>query len=76
MKLVGMASLVAVLPACLALESVSAVAQTITDGDTLKQDGVTYRLGGIDAPEAKEVCPDGWPAGSLTTTRLQALTAG
>jgi len=53
-----------------------ASAQSITDGDTLKQSGVTYRLWGIDAPEAKQVCPDGWPAGSLATTRLQALTAG
>src|ERR1044072_2016572 len=50
--------------------------QTITDGDPLHQNGVTYRLWGIDAPEAKQVCPDGWPAGSLATTRLQALTAG
>jgi hypothetical protein len=24
----------------------------------------------------KQTCPDGWPAGSLATTRLQALTAG
>ncbi len=54
----------------------SAAPQTITDGDTLKQGGVTYRLWGIDAPEAKQVCPDGWPAGSLAATRLQALTAG
>ena len=51
-------------------------AQTISDGDTLKQGGITYRLWGIDAPEAKQVCPDGWPAGSLAATRLQALTAG
>ncbi len=51
-------------------------AQSITDGDTLKQGGVTYRLWGIDAPESKQVCPDGWPAGSLAATRLQALTAG
>ena len=51
-------------------------AQTITDGDALKQGGVTYRLWGIDAPEAKQVCADGWPAGSLAATRLQALTAG
>jgi endonuclease YncB( thermonuclease family) len=58
------------------LASASAFGQTITDGDTLKQGGVTYRLWGIDAPEAKQVCPDGWPAGSLATTRLQALTAG
>lgn len=49
----------------------------VTDGDTLKQGGVTYRLWGIDAPDAKQVCPDGWPAGSLATTMLQAaLTAG
>jgi hypothetical protein len=54
----------------------SAAAQAITDGDTLNQGGVTYRLWGIDAPEAKQVCPDGWPAGSLAATRLQALTAG
>ena len=54
----------------------SPLAQTITDGDTLAHGGVIYRLWGIDAPEAKQVCPDGWPAGSLATTRLQALTAG
>jgi hypothetical protein len=48
----------------------STSAQLVTDGDTLKQHGVTYRLWGIDAPEAKQVCPDGWPAGSIATTRL------
>ncbi len=51
-------------------------AQTITDGDTLKQGGVTYRLWGIDAPELAQTCPDGWPAGRMAATRLQALTAG
>ncbi|MPZ29765.1 MAG: hypothetical protein GEV13_02000 [Rhodospirillales bacterium] len=64
------------LAAACALVALPAAAQTITDGDTLKQGGVTYRLWGIDALEAKQVCPDGWPAGSLATTRLQALTAG
>jgi endonuclease YncB( thermonuclease family) len=44
-------------------------AQSAVDGDTLKQGGVTYRLWGIDAPEAKQVCPDGWPAGSLAGCR-------
>lgn len=54
----------------------SAFAQTITDGDTLKLNGVTYRLWGIDAPETKQDCPDGWAAGQLATTHLQALIAG
>ena len=53
-----------------------AVAQTITDGDTIKLNGTTYRLWGIDAPETKQDCPDGWPAGRLATTHLQSLIAG
>lgn len=51
-------------------------AQIITDGDTLRINGVTYRIHGVDAPEAKQDCPDGWPAGRLATTHLQALIAG
>lgn len=46
------------------------------DGDTLRLNGTTYRLWGIDAPETKQACPDGWPAGRLATTHLQALIAG
>ncbi len=51
-------------------------AQTITDGDTLRMDGKSYRLWGIDAPETKQDCPDGWPAGRMATTRLLALMQG
>lgn len=53
-----------------------AFAQSITDGDTLKLNGTIYRLWGIDAPETKQDCPDGWPAGRLASTRLQALIQG
>lgn len=49
---------------------------SITDGDTLQLGGTIYRLWGIDAPETKQDCPDGWPAGRLATTRLQALVQG
>ena len=54
----------------------TARAQTITDGDTLKLNGMVYRLWGIDAPETKQDCPDGWPAGRMATTRLLALIQG
>jgi hypothetical protein len=50
-------------------------AQTITNGDTLKQAGVTYGLLASTLPKAGSL-PDGWPAGSLAATRLLALTAG
>lgn len=60
-----------------ALTCAPAVAETtITDGDTLKLDGTIYRLWAIDAPETKQDCPDGWPAGRLASTRLQALIQG
>lgn len=54
----------------------SLTAQTTTDGDTLRLNGVTYRLYGIDAPETKQVCADDWPAGTLATRRLQVLIGG
>lgn len=60
----------------LALIAFPVCAQTITDGDTLKHNNTIYRLWGIDAPETKQDCADGWPAGRLATTRLQALIRG
>ena len=48
------------LPALMAaLLSLPAAAQTVTDGDTIKQGGVIYRLWGIDAPEMRQEWPDG-----------------
>lgn len=49
--------------ATLLLAAIPANAQTATDGDTLKHNSRTYRLWGIDAPEGKQACPDGWNAG-------------
>jgi endonuclease YncB( thermonuclease family) len=60
----------------LLLAPCAALAQTVTDGDTLRLNGVTYRLWGIDAPETKQDCPDGWAAGRLATTHLQSLISG
>lgn len=63
--------------ATLAGVAMPAAAQPIiTDGDTIKLNGTIYRLWGIDAPETKQDCPDGWPAGRLATTHLQSLIAG
>ena len=53
-----------------------AASQSVTDGDTLKLNGTTYRLWGIDAPESKQICADGWPAGQEATKALSDLIRG
>jgi len=55
-----------------------ALAQSVRviDGDTIKMDGTTYRLWGIDAPETKQLCAEGWPAGKEATAYIRGLVAG
>ncbi len=53
-----------------------ASAQTVVDGDTIKHKGRTYRLWGIDAPETKQTCADGWEAGKEATKTMVDLVRG
>lgn len=63
--------------ACLLITfTLPAFAQTATDGDTIKLNGTTYRLWGIDAPESKQACANGWPAGHEATKALSDLIRG
>lgn len=57
------------------LGAATAVAQTVTDGDTLKLNGTTYRLWGIDAVEARQWCGE-YPAGAIATKVLASLIEG
>jgi endonuclease YncB( thermonuclease family) len=55
------------------VQTAPSVAQTVVDGDTLKLNGTTYRLWGIDAPESQQLCADGWPAGRASLSFLRDL---
>lgn len=52
----------------------------VIDGDSLRVDGREIRLGGIDAPEARQTCRDEsggpWPCGREATAALKRLTSG
>ena len=50
-----------------------AAAQTIVDGDTIKLEGTTYRLYGVDAAEKEQTCTDGWAAGRAAISYLRDL---
>ncbi|MBN9089158.1 MAG: thermonuclease family protein [Reyranella sp.] len=56
--------------------SFPALAQTVTDGDTIKLDGKTYRLLGIDALETHQARGDGWRGGEVATAYLRGLMRG
>src|SRR4051794_37579879 len=60
----------------MALLALPAPAQTVVDGDTLRLDGTTYRIWGIDAAETKLACADGWMAGREATAALLELVKG
>jgi endonuclease YncB( thermonuclease family) len=68
--------MIKVLVVALALLPLAAAAQTIVDGDTIKLAGATYRLWGINAPESKQSCGDGWAAGKIATDYLARLVHG
>jgi endonuclease YncB( thermonuclease family) len=53
----------------------SAAAQRVIDGDTIDLNGTRWRLWGIDAPESRQTCHDGWPAGVEAKHELEQLMA-
>jgi endonuclease YncB( thermonuclease family) len=64
------------LVAIILLAAWPAVGKTVIDGDSLQIGAQRYRLNGIDAPEADQVCPDGWPAGYEARRYLEQLVEG
>lgn len=70
--------LILILFAC--LYSSNSFAAEVVDGDTIKQDGITYRLEGIDAPEHGQKCKRAngktWTCGKQATQYMKEITAG
>lgn len=66
--------------AFLLMFSSASFAIEVVDGDTLKQDGTTFRLEGIDAPEHGQKCKSAsgktWPCGKKATLHLKKLVDG
>jgi endonuclease YncB( thermonuclease family) len=53
----------------------AAAQQRVIDGDTIVLDGTHWRLWGIDAPESRQTCKDGWQAGVEAKHELEQLMA-
>lgn len=54
-------------------------AASVVDGDTIKLNGATYRLHGIDAPEKTQICQIDnidWLCGQEAAAHLRGLVAG
>jgi endonuclease YncB( thermonuclease family) len=66
---------VAAMLAALALAA-PAAAQSVVDGDTIRIGAATFRLWGIDAPESRQPCADGWQAGQAASRAQTALMEG
>ncbi len=70
----------ALLPALLLMLAMPAEAQTvpvtIVDGHTIILRERTYVLWGIEAPDKRQTCEDGWPAGQEAIRALAQLIKG
>ncbi len=66
--------------AALLLFALPAAAQTVqvtvADGNTIRLAGRTYLLWGIEAPDRRQTCGDGWPAGQEAMQALAGLIQG
>lgn len=54
----------------LVVVAVSASAQTMVYGETIKRGATTHRLWASDAAESEQACGDGWPAGRASPSFL------
>jgi endonuclease YncB( thermonuclease family) len=45
----------------------------VADGDTIVAGASHYRLWAIEAPDLRQVCPDGWPAGLQARRALETM---
>ena len=69
MKRIAFALLLVALP-------VQAQTVTIIEGDKINIDGEGYRFLGVAAPDPRQVCDDGYPAGTEAIKALLALMSG